>query len=43
LEERIDGLMGALRDADRARDRKRVEELQAELQKLQAQKQGVGR
>lgn len=41
LEERIDGLMGALRDADRARDRKRVEELQGELQKLQAEKQGV--
>jgi hypothetical protein len=43
LEERIDGLMGALRDADRARDLKRIEELQGELQKLQAQKQGVGR
>lgn len=42
LEERIDGLMGALRDADRARDLKRIEELQGELQKLQAQKQGVG-
>jgi DNA primase len=41
LEERIDGLMGALRDADRARDLKRIEELQGELQKLQAQKQGV--
>jgi len=43
LEARIDGLMGALRDADRARDLKRIEELQGELQKLQAQKQGVGR
>lgn len=43
LEERIDGLMSALRDADRARDRKRIEELQGELQKLQAQKQGVVR
>jgi len=34
LQERVDGLLGALRDADRARDQERVEVLKIELQEL---------
>jgi DNA primase len=43
LEERRDGLMGALRDAERARDTRRLVEVTSELQDVQAQIQGVGR
>lgn len=34
LQERVDGLLGALREADRAQDRERVETLKVELQEL---------
>ena len=34
LQERVDGLLEALRDADRAMDRERVETLKVELQDL---------
>jgi len=43
LEERRVGLQSALRDAERVRDGKRVEELSGELNKVNAQIEGVKR